>query len=121
MTFDNDMQDINGGALTEALPNPLAKETANYVVEYGIRPDDGALVFHFFPARGEDWDLGYQMNKRLERALHEVFGRKAARADFVDELRSFCVIVWGMASVPDPMSAAATFFDSIDAALEASS
>lgn len=115
------LQDVSAGSLMQALPDPLAKETQNYIVEYGLRLDDGALVFHFFPAEGESWDPAYKMDQRLERAIRETFDTNRVSADYQEEVRSFCVIFGGAARAPDPLALAPMFFEWIDAPLGAPS
>lgn len=118
---DAALQDINGSSLLQSLPDPLAKETPHYLAEYGLRVDDGALVFHFFPPRGDGWDPSYQMDKRLERAIAEVFDVQRVSADYAEEIKSFCVIFGGAARAPDPLALASLFFAQIEVPLGAAS
>lgn len=118
---DSNLQDVSANNLMQALPDLLAKETPHYVVEYGLRYDDGALVFHFFPAEGEYWDPTYKMDQRLERAIRETFDTDRVSADYQEEIRSFCVIFGGAAHAPDPLALAPMFFEWIDAPLGAPS
>jgi hypothetical protein len=101
--------------LSDAIPERLAKEAPNYLVEYGIRFDDAAMVFHFFPPmHRQDWDPEWKMNERLERAIAETFDTDLVSADYADEVRSFCVIVRGLGCAPDPFPLVELFFERID-------
>ncbi len=114
------LQDVDASSLKEAVPDLLAKDTPGYLVEYGIRIDDGAMVFHFFPPKDRgDWDPGWRMDTRLERALPGCFDVSAVSAGYAEELRSFYVIVGGLGSAPDPWPSVERFFAAIDSALAA--
>jgi hypothetical protein len=117
--------DITG--LTDAIPERLAKQTPNYDVEYGIREDDKAMIFHFYPP-GTDWskyppeELGkwaddYRMHERLEAALPRCFKVDFVKAVFTAETQSFCIIVKGLGRSPDPFFYVHRFFEMIDSGL----
>lgn len=115
-------QPVDGGSLREAIPDRLGKITSFYSVEYGIRYDDGAVVFQFFPADRDAesvgrWDPHYKMDKRLERAIPLHFRVERVKAVFTEELNSFCVIVGGLGLSPDPWPLVEKFFAAIDAPL----
>ncbi len=112
------LQDVSASSLREAVPELLAKDTPNYLVEYGIRTDDAAMVFHFFSAKDvEGWPEELRMNERLEKAIPKCFDVSKVSAGYADELRSFYVIVGGLGSAPDPWPRVDSFFAAIDDAL----
>lgn len=124
--FDQHIQQAAKG-LQDAIPNRLARQTENYTVEYGVRADDSAMVFHFYPP-GTDWskyppeEIGqwrpnYRMHERLERAMPQSFDIKFLKATFTEETQSFCIIVAGLGKSPDPEPLVARFFARIDAPL----
>jgi len=114
---DAELGDVPASSLTTHIPNPLAKDTKNYLVEYGIRVDDDAMVFHFFsPKDKETWDPKYDIHNRLEHAITKCFDLRTIKAGYVSELESFYVIVEGLGLVPDPWAKAEAFFSAIDAA-----
>lgn len=113
--------------MTDAIPDRLAKQTPNYDVEYGVRADDMAMIFHFYPP-GTDWSSyppkkfgtwpqKYAMDQRLERALPESFDVAFVKAVFTEESQSFCIIVKGLGHSPDPWTLVNRFFERIDAPL----
>lgn len=117
-----DMPGVTG--LRDAIPNRQAKQTVNYVVEYGVREDDGAMIFHFYPP-GTDWSkyppekLGvwsptYGMDRRLEAAMPAIFDTRFIKATFTEEMQSFCIIVHGLGRSPDPWPLVNRFLDRID-------
>jgi len=87
--------------LTDAIPNRMARQTSNYIVIYGPRTDDGAMVFHFYPPGSDppnllgEWREDYRIHDRLESAIPKVFDVRFVRATYTDELKSFCIIVAG--------------------------
>ena len=111
----------------DAITNRLAKETKNYLVEYGVRTDDMAMVFHFFPPMSASrWDARYKMEKRLEIAMPACFDTTKIQANEVlstmrstpDDLTpSYCIIVRGLGSSLDPWPLVNRFFEKIDSAL----
>lgn len=113
--------------LRDAIPNRQAKQTPNYVVEYGSREDDGSMIFHFYPP-GTDWSeyppksIGtwppaFKMDHRLERAIAMTFDVKFVKATFTEEMASFCIIVRGLGRSPDPWPLVNRFFERIDGPL----
>jgi hypothetical protein len=115
--------------LMDVVPERMAKQTSHYDVEYGLRIDDKAMIFHFY-APGTDWseyppknlgtwDPNYRMHDRLERAMPEVFEVSAIKAVYTEETKSFCIIVGGLGHAPDPFYYVHRFFEKIDAALDA--
>jgi hypothetical protein len=112
------LSSIGGSALTTHLPEPLARDTPNYLVEYGIRLDDLAMVFHFFPPKDrEDWDPArWNLARRLEVVLPKHFDTRMLTAGYAPEIRSFYVIVGGLGAVPDPWFLVERFFGALDAA-----
>jgi len=109
------LQDVSCSSLSTHIPEPLAKDTADYLVEYGIRVDDAAMVFHFFPAKdAKDWKESYHMPDRLEHAIQACFDTTKVRANYVSELKSFCIIVYGLGAGPDPWPLVERFFSEIE-------
>jgi hypothetical protein len=102
-------------SIARQVPDFQAEDRPKYLVEYGVRITDQALVFHFYP-KGEDWDPDWKMDKRLEHAIPEVFQIERIGTDYVMEYSSFCVIAGGYGSVPDPRLLAKRFLDAVDAA-----
>jgi hypothetical protein len=117
--------DIRGSTLKAAIPELLARDTPEFFVEYGIRIDDHAMVFHFYPPKSSPgrWVEVSRMAERLERAIPKHFdvagGR--VRATYAEELHSFCVIVRGLGAAPDPWPLVARFLDDVAESRPASS
>jgi hypothetical protein len=119
---DANLQDVKGDSLLPHIPNPLAQDTKNFLVEYGVRLDDQAMVFHFFsPKDAVTWDPTYRMDARLKRAIDGSFDVSRVTAGFAPDVDSFYVIVGGLGASPDPWTLAERFLASIDAPLEAAS
>ena len=131
-------------AIQLAVPDLRAKDHADYIAEYGVRTDDQAMVFHFFPKKSllalsrmtdeqlkarypadrlalmektKDWDNSFGMDKRLERAIPKCFKTENVSADYADEMSSFCIIVGGLGASADPWPLVNRFFSEIDAPL----
>lgn len=116
------LQDVHGSSLQAHVPNPLALESRHFLVEYGIRADDQAMVFHFFSPRNADtWDADYKMDERLKRAIDANFDTRKVSAGFVSEMDSFYVIVGGLGSSPDPWPLVARFLRDVELPLAAPS
>ncbi len=116
------LQDVSYEALKTHIPNLLAKDTKNYLVEYGVRIDDDAMVFHFFSAKdADDWDPDYRMNDRLEAAIRACFNTDKVVAEYIEDMQSFCIIVHDLGAAPDPWPMVARFFDSIEKPLSGAS
>lgn len=110
--------DIQGAGLRTAIPEPLAVETPNFMVTYGIRLDDNAMVFHFVSARNaETWDPNYQMDKRLERAIPKNFKTEHVTCGFEESLDSFFVIVGYIGASLDPWTLCHRFLNDVQAPL----
>jgi len=102
---------VNGTGLQTHIPDKQTVMTRKYAVEYGPRIDDGAVVFHFFPAdRG--WDLSYEMPLRLEAAIAKHLSRFPVHTSFIEELNSFCVIA-AIGSSLDPELLTTRFLNEI--------
>jgi len=79
------------------------------------------MIFHFFPPLQPNGKIGKwpntsRMDKRLEKAMPEVFDVQRLTAGFEESWDSFFVIAGGYASSLDPRLLAQKFFDAIDAA-----
>lgn len=99
------------GSLKTAIPDVLAKETSAFIAHYGVRFDDQALVFHFFPPRNAEWPA--DMSERLEKAIAEHFDVSRVTADYTTELNSFCVIYGGGGLLLSPLTSANLFLESV--------
>jgi hypothetical protein len=101
------------------VPNLQAESRERYVVEWGGRVTDGALVFHFFPPLNQQGALGKwgnsDMDKRLEKSIPEVFDTNRITAGFESDWDSFFIIAGGYASVLSPRMLVKKFLDAIDA------
>lgn len=112
--------------ITDAIPERLAKQHQEYIAVYGIRADDQAMVFHFYPP-GTDfaaqpqkigtWGQEWRMDERLERAIPHAFKVEFVKAVYTAEMKSFCIIVRGLGHSPDPWFFVHRFFEKIDAPL----
>lgn len=114
--MNEEPQSVNASALLTHIPNVRAKDTPGYLVEYGSRVDDGAMVFHFFaPIRDDTWNEDYQMHRRLESAIAQHFDTTKVSANYEQDMDSFCIIVGGLGAAPDPWPLVERFFGTIDA------
>lgn len=116
------------GGLEDALPDRKVHDCEEWLCEYGVRTDDRAMVFQFFPKRlipdlkdkeGKGvagWSEGYGMPQRLERALKH-FDPKDLNAKFIELTNSFNVIIGGLGESLDPGPQVKRFFDEIEAPL----
>lgn len=112
---DAALQDVSYGSLKTHIPELLAKDTPNYLVEYGVRVDDAAMVFHFFsPKDATDWDESYAMTRRLEHAIKSCFDVAKVRAEYISDMRSFCIIVRDLGAALDPWPLVERFFSEIE-------
>lgn len=92
------LRDVPGSAVREQLQDVKGRTHRGYDAEYGTRDDDGALVFHFFPAGysaglTKDWPNWHAFRDQLETALMGTFDVSAIDAGYVPELRSFFAIL----------------------------
>jgi hypothetical protein len=86
-------------------------------VEYGVRLDDKAMVFHFYPPKDKStWDPASKMDARLKSAIDSCFRVEKVTAGFAAELDSFYVIVGDLGAAPDPWTLVERFFRVLDAA-----
>lgn len=112
------LQDIPLSALEEQLQNVRGRSSHLCDAEYGERADDGALVFHFFPPGyaedsnrfwvGETWT---DFKNRLESAMVARF--EHYEAEYVPELRSFCLVVPSPAAI-DRAALIEAFFSALE-------
>lgn len=115
-------QDIRANSLLPHIPNPLAMDTPNFLVEYGIRVDDQAMVFHFFSAKDRStWDPEYRMDERLRRAIDANFDTRKITCGYALEMDSFYVIVGGLGAGPDPWPLVERFLSDVQAHSEGAS
>ena len=118
---DAKLQDLRRESLKAHIPDLLAKDSKHYLVEYGSRVDDGAMVFHFFSGKDDPgWDASYRMDKRLEHAIRACFNTATVSADYSDDVQSFCVIVHGLGAALDPWPLVERFFSEIERGVDAS-
>lgn len=99
------LQDVPLDAVQEQLSDMRARNSPVCDAEWGVRLDDGALVFHFFPpgyarAGVTEWLDWSGFRDALERALLRSFPPNTLDAGYAEELSSFFVIV-----KPRPQSA----------------
>jgi hypothetical protein len=110
-----ELKDIRADSLLPHIPHPLARDTKDYLVEYGVRLDDQAFVFHFFsPKDRETWDPSAKMDERLKRAIDKCFRVQDVTAGFAPEMDSFYIIVGGLGASLDPWPLVDRFFRAVD-------
>lgn len=115
-------QDVRAASLMPHIPNPLAMDTPNFLVEYGVRVDDQAVVFHFFSAKDRlTWDPAYRMDDRLRRAIDANFDVSKVTCGYASEMDSFYVIVGGLGAGPDPWPLVERFLSDVQAHSEGAS
>jgi hypothetical protein len=104
METNEERPGILGSSLALQIPDQRVEETPLYTVKHGIRTDDYAVVFQFFPPQG-GWNPAFKMDKRLELCIPKNFGNFPIHTSFATELDSFCVIVGrlGRAIEPTPL------------------
>lgn len=106
--------------IEEALSDLRGRSSDHCDAEWGVRKDDNALVFHFFPPgyaahNATEWRTWSTFRDALERAILACFGRQGYRADYVPELSSFCLIVKPVPAVPDLTALIEQFFSLLEA------
>jgi hypothetical protein len=106
------------------IPNQVTEHRKHYIVAHGTRVTDNALVFHFYPLVGEnrkwlDWTPGFDLHRRLETVLPDVFDTECITCGYEQEYNSFFVIAGGYGMVPDPRGLARKLFDRVDTAFAA--
>lgn len=124
--------DVPADSLEEAIPHRKAKDTAHFYVEYGVRRDDDAMVFHFYSSKehalgvleggrvdGTLWPASYDITARLERGIVKNFAIDCVRATYSGELDSYCIIVQDLGKSLDPWLLVERFLSGIDDPLEA--
>lgn len=115
------MSDIHLASLEAAIPDPLIDKTPHYQVIYGIRIEDNALVFHFFPPDGSnDWAPTFDPQKVLTPAISALMDPARAFGDYSKEVNSFCVIYRAGGLLPAPFIFARQFLDRADSLARAS-
>ncbi len=107
--------DVDGRSLITAIPELRTVQAEKFRVEYGVRHDDSAVVFHFFPVR--HWDAEYQMDRRLEEAILGCFEYFKVATSYAEELESFCVIIGGLGASRDPERLIRKFLGAVEPAL----
>lgn len=117
--------------LEEGLQDIRMKMGPDVEVEYGRRADDGALVFHIFPpgyARSMNdetvvatWPRWRAARDAIEAALLKHFSPERLRADYVEELSSFCIIVSPLPPAADLMALVERFLADLEAELRTAS
>lgn len=109
--------DVLGSSLMHAIPDPLARDTRHFLVEYGVRIDDSAIVFHFFSPKDGDWNPAF--HQHLEKAL-QLLPTTSMTAGYAPEVDSFYVIVGGLGASPDPWPTIEKFFSELVSLLDRS-
>jgi hypothetical protein len=114
------LQDVPISMLEEGFSSVLGRSSALCDAEYGNRTDDGALVFHFFPPgyaandRAE-WPNWHDFRDRLEKAILESFSLEHIDANYVEELKSFYLIVKPAPQGPNVTALITRFFVKLEA------
>jgi hypothetical protein len=107
-------------AIREDVPDRKAEAREHFVADWGIRVTDNALVIHLFPplddtgSLSEEWEAGYQMDKRLDRAMPAVFDVSNLTAGFEPMYNSFYIIVGSGGLTFDPRLLVRRFLDAIE-------
>lgn len=118
------LQDVQSSDIVGALQDLKGRSHANYEAEYGLRLDDGAFVMHFFPPghaldQTAVWPDLMAFHDTLESALLVYFPVQAAdktlHASYVEDLKSFCVILAAKPAVPDFEAFLSAFFQRLEA------
>jgi hypothetical protein len=115
------MSEIHLASLQAAIPDPLIDKTDHYQVIYGIRTEDRALVFHFFPPEGStDWPSTFDPQKVLTPAITALMDSARVFGDYSKEVNSFCVIYRAGGLLPAPFIFARQFLDRAESLARAS-
>lgn len=114
------LQDLPLEAVSEGFRDVLARSSAICDAEYGTRADDGALVFHFFPPgyaadMAVKWPSWEGFRDRLEAAALAYFSPESIDAGYVEELKSFYLILRPPPVVPDRTALIERFFGALEA------
>lgn len=115
------LQDVPLSMLEENFSDVRGRSSPKCDAEYGTRTDDGALVFHFFPpgyAANDraDWPDWHAFRDTLESAiLKNFFNLEHIEANYVEELKSFYLIVKPAPQVPDITALITRFFGVLEA------
>lgn len=115
------MHDIRLASLQASVPDPLIEKNKHYQAIYGIRTEDNALVFHFFPP-GDDaqWAKTFDPEKVLTPAIEALLDPARVFGDYAKELNSFCVIYRAGGLLPAPFILARQLLDRVTALADAS-
>lgn len=113
---------IDGSSIIEAIPHRVEDSTQHYRVEFGVRLDDQAVVFHFFPPSDKErWspDEHTAMRGALDQGLLGYIKPSwpGYLAEYIPELESYSVQVPVMGTVPDPIYCARKFLAIVNASL----
>lgn len=117
-TFTGFFGEDSAAAVKPDLPDLQAIAREKYTMEWGVRESDGSLVLHFFPPLANDtiaseWD--YDMDKRLDVAIPQVFDVSGVNAGFETTYNSFYIIVRGIIA-PDLRLLVQRFLELIEGA-----
>jgi hypothetical protein len=105
--------------IQRTVPNLQAESRKRYIVEWGGRVTDGALILHFFPPLTPEGDIGVwpddsDMDKRLEKAIPAIFDTNRVTAGFEPEWDSFYIIAGGYAASLGVRLLVKRFLDAVD-------
>jgi len=111
---------IDRSSVAPDLADPQAIARDKYTVEWGIRATDRALVIHLFPHIVGDnvateWDESFQMDKRLDYAIPQLFRVSNVNAGFEVTMNSFYIIVQDVIA-PDLRLLVQRFLETIEGA-----
>ena len=99
---DMDLTPLTG--LETHIPDIQSFVHDEFLVSYGVRTDDLAMVFHFFAPPGRSWNDEFRMVDRLNDVTgdHYPLDRHKVKGGFTEELDSYFVIVPGAAEAITP-------------------
>lgn len=104
------------GGLEVDIPNAQSHIAEKFLVTYGVRTDDDAMIFHFFAPVGEDWDPAFGMTDRLNYVTPKFYplDQYKVKGGFTSEMDSYFVIVPGAGStITDPLQTAKKYLNAI--------
>jgi hypothetical protein len=119
-TADPQAGDVVLSALKATIPEILGIVLKHTTVLYGIRTEDEALVFQFFPKDQEaGWSEAWDPDVCLTPVIESMMETTRVSADYVPELNSFCVIYGGGGLMPAPLAFASEFLRRVEKSLPA--
>jgi len=113
---DMDMRPLSG--LETHIPDIQSFVHEKFLVAYGVRTDDDAMVFHFFAPPDSTWDESFQMVDRLNEVTGRYYplDRYKVKGGYTPELDSYYVIVPGAgAAISPPIDRAEEYLSALGA------